>query len=69
MPKIISEEVKERILHLSKNNYLRQGEIAKLCGVSRPMVSALVNGRKTTKKGNALRKQHGVMCPITGWIF
>ena len=69
MPKVISQEIKEKILYLSKNNYLRQGEIAKMCGVSRPMVSALVNGRRTTKKENALRKQRGYICPITGWAF
>lgn len=64
MPKVISPEIKEKILHLSKNNYLRQGEIAKMCGVSRMLVNSIVN-KRPLKRTRPMSK--GSVCPITGY--
>jgi predicted XRE-type DNA-binding protein len=67
MPKVISPEIKQQIIQLSKNNYLRQGEIAKQFGVSRPTVNRLLS-KKPRKKAER-RNDAGLTCPITGWKY
>lgn len=67
MPKLISEEKKQKVKELAQNNYLRQGDIAKILGISRPTVSKLLS--KKTRKRAEKRHDAGLPCPITGFRF